>query len=203
MAQAVQLYHPGYCKEHKQYKTETHKICSLCGELQGYYDKYYEKDWVVLTPLSNGDSFNCAACGRGDRTVLYYHQYRCNKIFHLRCLQKSVQIESGVSYIYSCCGNNQYHAGCQQRAIINNAVNIQQHKKKEVGKECVICFDNAKTHALVPCGHKCVCQECAEKLQQNLNSNHNQTKSNNQQNEDQNESKCPICRCNIKSILRV
>lgn len=29
---------------------------------------------------------------------------------------------------------------------------------------CVICRDNARTHALVPCGHKVLCEECINKL---------------------------------------
>jgi hypothetical protein len=24
----------------------------------------------------------------------------------------------------------------------------------------VVCMDNEKTHALIPCGHKCLCENC-------------------------------------------
>lgn len=30
--------------------------------------------------------------------------------------------------------------------------------------ECVICMTNQRTHVLVPCGHRCVCEECAARL---------------------------------------
>ena len=29
------------------------------------------------------------------------------------------------------------------------------------GRECVVCMDEVKTHAFVPCGHLCVCDRCA------------------------------------------
>jgi hypothetical protein len=29
---------------------------------------------------------------------------------------------------------------------------------------CVVCFDAPKDHAIVPCGHMCVCARCAEQL---------------------------------------
>ena len=29
---------------------------------------------------------------------------------------------------------------------------------------CVVCFDAPKDHAIVPCGHQCVCARCAEQL---------------------------------------
>ena len=27
--------------------------------------------------------------------------------------------------------------------------------------ECVVCLEEAKTHACIPCGHQCVCGTCA------------------------------------------
>merc|ERR1712096_402127 len=29
------------------------------------------------------------------------------------------------------------------------------------GNECVICMDEPPSHVLIPCGHKCLCDECA------------------------------------------
>jgi len=33
-------------------------------------------------------------------------------------------------------------------------------------QECSICLANERTHVLIPCGHRCVCEGCATKLQQ-------------------------------------
>jgi len=32
------------------------------------------------------------------------------------------------------------------------------------GDQCVICQDSVKTHAFVPCGHRCVCEPCGRKV---------------------------------------
>mmetsp|Transcript_51584 Transcript_51584/g.85471 ORF Transcript_51584/g.85471 Transcript_51584/m.85471 type:complete len:210 (+) Transcript_51584:71-700(+) len=207
MAQPVQYtrYHSGSRREQPKYKTETHKICPICGECDsGYFDKYYERDWEVLT--DNGANFRCSGCFKEGSSVLYYHRYRCNKIFHLSCLTRSIQVQSGVDYIWTCCGGNQNAPGCQQRAIpvpkpvkqLENdipspsvAANVNQNnqnvkKKLDIAKnkECLICFNAEKTHAMVPCGHKCVCEGCAQAIQSSSN-------------------QCPVCRGNIQSVLKV
>ena len=55
-------------------------------------------------------------------------------------------------------------------------------KKEEddINTKCCICIDSNKTHAFVPCGHQCVCGNCAIGLQL-----------------------CPICRVNIENILKI
>lgn len=49
------------------------------------------------------------------------------------------------------------------------------------GNECIICLTRARTHACVPCGHKCCCGECAQQLGK----------------------ECPMCRCDLQLIMRV
>ena len=48
------------------------------------------------------------------------------------------------------------------------------------GEECVICFDDLKTHIAVPCGHLCVCESCSASLQS-----------------------CPICRGSVERWMKV
>ena len=45
---------------------------------------------------------------------------------------------------------------------------------------CVICIDAARTHALLPCGHKCLCSECAV-----------------------GQRRCPLCRSEVEGVVRV
>ncbi len=46
--------------------------------------------------------------------------------------------------------------------------------------ECTICMTAGATHAVVPCGHLCMCGSCSRSVQ-----------------------KCPICRGPVESLLRV
>jgi hypothetical protein len=47
---------------------------------------------------------------------------------------------------------------------------------------CVICLSEPSTHATTPCGHLCMCQSCSGELT---------------------DSKCPVCRGDIASTIRI
>jgi len=72
----------------------------------------------------------------------------------------------------------------------NTASNILVKRKKELVaqpqevKECVICTDNETTHIVIPCGHKCLCEECSKSFPMQM-------------------MKCPMCRVDIESVIRV
>jgi hypothetical protein len=51
--------------------------------------------------------------------------------------------------------------------------------------QCVVCFDAPKEYAIVPCGHVCVCESCAEQL----------TKTRTPM--------CPMCRGPIRETMKV
>ena len=53
----------------------------------------------------------------------------------------------------------------------------------EGDQSCIICLDADRTHALVPCGHLCVCADCAERIPVH--------------------SKCPLCREAWITSLRI
>lgn len=46
---------------------------------------------------------------------------------------------------------------------------------------CDICLSNQKTHACLPCGHKCLCSDCAVEI----------------------SDRCPICNTLITNIIRI
>ena len=50
---------------------------------------------------------------------------------------------------------------------------------------CVVCLDAPKDHIIVPCGHQCVCEACAEKLKK------------------ASSPLCPFCRTPINSTIKV
>ena len=64
--------------------------------------------------------------------------------------------------------------------IINEEIN-----KKNIpdNLKCPICITNIKTHIIIPCGHKCICGDCSDKILT--------TKM------------CPICRSDIATIIKV
>jgi len=51
---------------------------------------------------------------------------------------------------------------------------------RQASAECVICLDAAATHATVPCGHICLCADCAENLKA-----------------------CPLCRTPLVQTMRI
>ena len=55
---------------------------------------------------------------------------------------------------------------------------------------CVVCLSITATHACVPCGHKCVCEQCAAAATATAAASF----SNN---------RCPLCRSNVSSIIRI
>lgn len=65
-----------------------------------------------------------------------------------------------------------------------------KNEEKAVGESglCDICFDAAKTHAFVPCGHVCLCESCA--TSPNFSSGPG-------------ELKCPICRNHSIMLMKI
>jgi hypothetical protein len=56
-------------------------------------------------------------------------------------------------------------------------------KRKASDESCSVCLTATKTHLLIPCGHKCVCDQCALGYRAG--------------------SHCPICRGRVQSVVRV
>ena len=50
---------------------------------------------------------------------------------------------------------------------------------------CVLCMDAPKDHIIIPCGHQCVCEACAEKLKKAR------------------KALCPFCRVPINATFKV
>ena len=67
-----------------------------------------------------------------------------------------------------------------RREITKEEEEVQQNNK-ETESDCVICLTSNSTHAIVPCGHQCVCETCAKQL----------------------PNFCPICRVNIDNVIKI
>ena len=49
-----------------------------------------------------------------------------------------------------------------ERAYVNEL--FEEFLAKRRVRVCSICLDKPLTHAVMPCGHKCMCGDCADKL---------------------------------------
>ena len=74
--------------------------------------------------------------------------------------------------------------GNDMSGMMAQMINLQEQMTlvaKKTTKWCVICFEKENNYAFLPCGHKCVCKDCAD--------------SNNRS-----RGTCPICRHKIAKI---
>jgi len=67
---------------------------------------------------------------------------------------------------------------------------IEVTKTDVDGKECLICRENEKTHASIPCGHMCLCALCAEDLSRKGIKGQRNTR-------------CPVCRLEVDNFSRI
>ena len=70
----------------------------------------------------------------------------------------------------------------QQKRLSENKENKSKEKTKLPNDMCVICLERPMIIALRPCGHICLCQRCARKLQ---------------------PSNCPVCDSVITGTLKI
>ncbi len=64
----------------------------------------------------------------------------------------------------------------------SNKKSNKKDQEDDESNECVICLESLAIMAIIPCGHKCLCENCHSKMF-NLS--------------------CPICRKSIEKICRI
>ena len=74
--------------------------------------------------------------------------------------------------------------GAQLRLEEARRQNLLKERMLEAGEECIICLDEPKTVACVPCGHAHFCYECLSE-------------------EKDRSGKCPLCRQGITLVLKL
>jgi hypothetical protein len=79
----------------------------------------------------------------------------------------------------TCCAITLFESSGTKRIYANEAEVCELRELFGEGEECVVCLSAPSTISLLPCGHNCLCQECAGQIV-----------------------KCPICRLDIASTLR-
>ena len=75
----------------------------------------------------------------------------------------------------------------QDLAKKENVIEVLEIEPEDLNQEnCVICMSKPRDFAFYPCGHQCLCEDCAQKFR--TQARHNL---------------CPICRYRVKDIIRV
>lgn len=91
-------------------------------------------------------------------------------------------------------GNTNHESRCDfSKALKAEIIKIAELIKMPVQipdketKTCVICLEHPKEYSCIPCGHKCLCKTCQEKVLGSSTDN----------------KKCPICRVEIIMICQI
>lgn len=72
--------------------------------------------------------------------------------------------------------------------VEQNSLNLNNRAGNERAEgTCVICLDSTVNQIIVPCGHMCMCESCADTFSTDT----------------YNDKKCPLCKGQIQNIIRV
>ena len=63
---------------------------------------------------------------------------------------------------------------------------------------CVICLDRPRTHALLYCGHRCLCETCCAEILGTSDAGDDRDRGATARN-----ARCPVCRARVRSALRI
>ena len=66
----------------------------------------------------------------------------------------------------------------QARPMSTQAAMVEEENVSDV---CIVCLDATSTHAMIPCGHKCVCAACASVVGEH----------------------CPVCRTSCQGSMHI
>lgn len=148
--------------------------CHLCENIFNFNNEY-------ISCCDRCDKYVCKECG--------FHKYvECGMPFCIYCLNKS-------------CWNGENYFFCDEcvdeMGSYEDDTESDEEKKEEIKikprctspvelstnktEECNICYVNKKNYACVPCGHLCMCGDCANKV----------------------DSKCPICNVKFTNVIKI
>ena len=71
----------------------------------------------------------------------------------------------------------------QQTQLLSRLAGAGVKRGRDDDALCCVCKSNDKTSLLIPCGHKCLCEQCAKRFHRGA--------------------RCPLCRAAVQSVQRV
>lgn len=155
--------------------------CPLCTTIVDYDDGSIVKceecnEWICIEcKISEHIScgrYDCRYCRNNSCYNSYYKNY---------C---SLCVRSGRHEIYvsdSDDDNDSTDSNDSDKIIVKKRSSSPAEFASTKVEECNICYVNKKKYACIPCGHLCMCGECANKINE----------------------KCPICNVKTNSIIKI
>jgi hypothetical protein len=153
-------------------KYELEFLCHLC-------EDYYKLNNSLISLCDRCEYYVCKDCGISRYAT-------CGVPNCIYCINKS-------------CYNGEHYFFCKQCAyeMLGLESSEEEDEEKEIKvknrcsspvelasnktEECNICFMNKKNYACVPCGHLCMCGDCANKV----------------------DTKCPMCNAEFTNIIKI
>ena len=155
-------------------KIYTYFKCKKCQK-----ENYIEK---IDNNQMEFEEFNCLYCNENNEIIN-------NHTHDLLINLKKTNIKQGEKYVFDNPEEDDY-----DRSVINSLIHIKEYEIPFIENEnsisekdkhtsmCVVCLSKEIEWILVPCGHKCVCQDCGRIIKER-------------------DKKCPICKQEIIGAL--
>ena len=155
--------------------------CSICKEITDFNN-------ILIGKCNECNKYVCSSCGVDE-------YINCNRLFCPFCILKNCENAQILFHcnecILSAIINDDNSANDSDTLFTNTDDEEETEKIKRCNSpvelaenkidECGICYMNKKKYACVPCGHLCMCGECANKV----------------------EKKCPMCNIEITDIIKI
>ncbi len=146
---------------------------------------------AVCRKLVNNAAWACSDCGSPNPLRLI-DQRRHQQLAHVAlwaCVHCKCTNDMAIRACASCMRPKPKFptlpAGEQKKEGGDGAAAASATGEDRKEHTCVVCMDKEVNHVMVPCGHLCVCGECAKQLKS------------------QKLSACPVCRRKPKIVQRV
>uniref|UniRef100_A0A6C0E8U3 RING-type domain-containing protein n=1 Tax=viral metagenome TaxID=1070528 RepID=A0A6C0E8U3_9ZZZZ len=159
---------------------------------KGYSLKYICPECDIIYKLSDEPLYFCYDCLKCICDNCVDSKYNCGIEDCQECKDKICEDAHGHHYCNEC-SNNYYDVNEEWESDFEDDSSSEEEKTRIIrpsspcelastdAEKCCVCYENKKTRVCVPCGHQCLCAECATKVQD----------------------KCPICNIETTNIVKV
>lgn len=145
--------------------------CEIC-------ENIVDLDNIHISNCDRCDNFVCKDCTN-------YKYITCGLPFCTYCITRSCWNGEHYSFCDACIDEMENYdtdsESEEEEVKIKNRCTSPVELANDKTEECNICFLNKKNYACVPCGHLCMCGDCANKV----------------------DTKCPICNIEFTNILKI